>query len=82
MAAHPGASAVEQDRPAAPLADRPIDGPPLRWRQRDQDRLGAFAAHTQDWMAVFFAEIGDVGTGAINPRPARRRPRRNLTKSY
>jgi hypothetical protein len=61
VAVHPGATSVEQDRPASAGADRAVDGPPGRWRERDQDDLGAFAAHAQDPVAVLFAEIGDVG---------------------
>ena len=59
MAVHPGTSGVEQDRPACPGADGPVDGAPDRWGQRDQDDLAAFAAHTQYPVAVFFAEVGD-----------------------
>ena len=39
MAVHPGAAAVEQDRPAVMVADRPVDSPAHRWRQRDQDDI-------------------------------------------
>jgi len=65
VAVHPGAAAVEQDRPAGPFADCLFDGPTHCWRQRDQDDLGAFAAHAQDAVAVFFAEVGDVGAGGF-----------------
>ena len=54
VAVHPGATAVEQDRPARAGAYRAVDGPPDRWRQRDQDDLGAFAAHAQYPVAVLF----------------------------
>ena len=37
---HPGAAAVEQDRPAHPA----VDGPAHGGRKRDQDNLGPFAA--------------------------------------
>src|SRR5579863_2724920 len=65
VAIHPGAAAVEQDRPSCPGADRPVDGSPDRGRQRDQDHLGALAAHAQDPVAVFFTEVGDIGTGGF-----------------
>jgi hypothetical protein len=52
---HPGAAAVEQDRPAHAGSGRPVDGPADRWRQRDQDDLGALAAHTEDPVAVLLA---------------------------
>jgi hypothetical protein len=45
VAVHPGATAVEQDRPARAGAYCAVDGPPDGWWQRDQDGLGAFAAH-------------------------------------
>jgi hypothetical protein len=51
----------------APAA--PVDGPPDRWRQRYQDDLGAFAAYVQHPVAVFFAQVGDVGAGGFeNPQ--------------
>ena len=65
MAVHPGAAAVEQDRAAGPGADRLVDGPPDGCWRWDQDDLGAFAAHAQDSVAVFFAEAGDVGAGGF-----------------
>jgi hypothetical protein len=65
MAVHPGAAAVQQNRAARPGADSLVDGPPDRWWQRDQHDLGAFAAHAQHPVAVFFAQIGDVGAGGF-----------------
>ena len=65
MAVHPGAAAVEQDRPAGPGADGSVDGSPDRWWQQDQDDLGAFAAYAQHPVAVFFAEVGDVRAGGF-----------------
>jgi hypothetical protein len=56
MAVHPCAAAVQQDRPAGARADRSVDGPADGGWQRDQDHLGAFPAHAQDPVAVFFAE--------------------------
>ena len=52
---HPGAAAVEQDRPARAVSDRPVDGPADRGRQRDQDDLGALAAHAQHPVAVLLS---------------------------
>jgi hypothetical protein len=34
-------------------------------RQRDQDDLGAFAAHAQHPVAVLLAQVGDVGAGGF-----------------
>ena len=62
---HPGAAAVEQDRPAGTQAYGPVDGPADRWRQRDQDDLGALAAHAQHPVAVFVAEVSDVRGGSF-----------------
>jgi hypothetical protein len=67
---HPGAAGVQQDRPAVPVADRPVDGPADRRRQRDQDDLGALAAHPQDPVAVLLAEVGDVGAGGFEDAQA------------
>jgi len=62
---HPGAAAVEQDRPADPGGYGPVDGPDDRGRQRDQEDLGALAAHAQDPVAVVLAEVGDVRGGGF-----------------
>jgi hypothetical protein len=58
---HPGAAAVEQDRPAGPAADGAVDGPADRRGQRDQVDLGALAAHPQHAVAVFLAQVGAGG---------------------
>jgi hypothetical protein len=65
VAVHPHAAAVEQDRPANAIADGPADRPPDRRRQRDQNNLGAFAAHAQYPVAVLFAEVGGVCSGGL-----------------
>jgi hypothetical protein len=71
VAVHPGAAAVEQDRPAHAGSGRPVDGPADRWRQRDQDDLGALAAHTEDPVAVLLAEVGEVASKIRRPsRPS------------
>ena len=56
---------VQQDRTAVPEAYRPVDGPADRWRQRDQDDLGAFAAYSQHPVAVLLAEVGGVRAGGF-----------------
>jgi hypothetical protein len=65
VAVHPGAAAVEQYRASGAGTYRPADGTPGRWRQRDQDNLGAFAAHAQHPVTVFLAQAGDVGAGGF-----------------
>jgi hypothetical protein len=62
---HPDTAAVEQDRPTSAVPGCPVDGPPDRWRQRDQDDLGALAAHAQHPMTVLLAEVGDVRAGGF-----------------
>jgi hypothetical protein len=59
------AAAVEQNRPAETAADRFVDGPSYRWRQRDQRDLGAFATDSQYPVAVFFAKVADVRAGCL-----------------
>ena len=65
MPVHPGAAAVEQDRPARARSDRPVDGPADGGGQQDQDDLGALAAYPQHTVAVFVAEVGDVRGGGL-----------------
>jgi len=74
---HPGAPGVQQDRPAVPEAYSPVDGPADRGRQRDQDHLGAFAAHAQDPVAVLLAEVGDVGAGGFEDPQAQQAEHRH-----
>jgi hypothetical protein len=62
---HPRAAAVEQDRPARAASSSPVDGPPYCGQQRDQDDLGALAAHAQHPVAMFLAEITDVGASGL-----------------
>jgi len=69
VAVHPGAAAVEQDRAAGTGGYGPVDGPRDGWWQRDQDDLGALAAHPQHPVAVLFTKIGDVSaSGLENPQ--------------
>ena len=65
VAIHPGTATVEQDRAVGAGADGLVDGPADGWRQRDEDDLGALAAHAQDPVTVFFAEVGDVSAGGF-----------------
>jgi hypothetical protein len=65
VAVHAGAAAVDQDRPASTRSDGPVNGPPGCWWQRDQDHLGALAAHPEYPVAVFLAEIGYVCAGSF-----------------
>jgi hypothetical protein len=57
VAIHPGAAAVEQDRPAGSGTGRLVDGPPHGWWERDENHLGAFAAYTQHPVTVLLAQI-------------------------
>jgi Domain of unknown function (DUF397) len=50
---------------AVPEAGRPVEGRGDRCRQRDQDELGAFAAHPRYPVAVLLAGAGDVRTGGV-----------------
>ena len=67
---HPGAAAGEQDRARGAVADGAVDGAADGWWQRDQDDLVAFAVDPQDAVAVFLAEVVDVGAaGFEDPQP-------------
>jgi hypothetical protein len=70
MAVHPCAAAVEQDRAVGPVRGGAVDGAADRRWLRDQDDFGAFAAHAQDAVAVFLAEVGDVGAGGFEDSQA------------
>jgi hypothetical protein len=61
---------VEHDRdecggPARADSSSPVDGPPYCGRKRDQDDLGALAAHAQHPVAMFLAEVTDVGASSF-----------------
>jgi hypothetical protein len=47
------------------VTDRAVDSPADGGRQRDQDDLGALAADAQYPVAVFLAQVGDVGAGGF-----------------
>jgi len=70
VAVHPGAAAVEQDRPTRAGADCRVDGPRDSWWQRNQDDLGALAAHALHPVAVLVAEVGDVRTSGFEDSQA------------
>jgi hypothetical protein len=55
VSVHPAPLGVEQDRPADPIADGVVDGPPGRRREGDEHDPGAVAEDAQDSVAVFFA---------------------------
>jgi hypothetical protein len=77
VAVHPGAAAVEQDRPVGTRADRLVDGPAGSGGQRNQDDLGSLAAHPQDPVAVLVAEAGDVRTGGFEDSQTKQPERRH-----
>jgi hypothetical protein len=54
-----------------------VDGPPDGWRERYQDDLGAFAAHAQHPVTVFFTQIGDVGPGGFEDPQAQQAKHRH-----
>ena len=70
MAVHPGAAAVEQDRPAGAGSDGLVDGAADCGRQRDEDDLGAFAADAQHPMAMLFTQIVDVRPSGLEDAQA------------
>ena len=59
------AGAAEQDRPAGAVSHGPVDRSPDSGRQRDEDDLAALAVDPQDPVAVFLAEVVDVGAGGF-----------------
>jgi hypothetical protein len=65
MRVHTDTAAVQQDRSVVAVACCAVYGPADRWRQRDQDHLGALAAHPQDPVTVLFPEVIDVSAGGF-----------------
>jgi hypothetical protein len=65
MPVHPGAAGVQQDRPAGSGACGPVESPADRGWQRDQDDLGALAAHAQHPVAVLLTEVSDIRGGGL-----------------
>src|SRR5438045_1967617 len=70
VAVHAGTAAVEQDRPADAGADGLVYGPSDRWRQRDQDNLGAFAAYAQHPVAVLVPQVSNVRASGLEDAQA------------
>jgi len=62
---HPASAGVQQDRAAGPVTYCPVDGPADRGWQRHQDDLASLAADPQNPMAMFLAQVGDVGAGCL-----------------
>jgi hypothetical protein len=61
---HPGAAAVEQDRPAHPGSDCPVNSPPDGRRQRDQDDLSALT-----WLHLTHRHDRHPGSGMSTVHP-------------
>jgi len=83
VAVHPDAATGEQDWSAGAGAGCPVDRAADRGWQRDEDGLGALAAHAQHPVAVLVTQIGDVRPGGLEDAqgPAGRawRPARSRT---
>ena len=64
-----------QDRPAGAVQDGAVNARPTAGGSGTRTILVALAAHAQDAVAVFLAQVGDVGAGgfeagqALAPRP-------------
>jgi hypothetical protein len=82
MAVHPGAAAVEQDRPMVPVASGPVDRAADGGWQRDLGHLGALAAYTQHPMAVLLAQVSDVRAGGFEDPRAEQASMATSAKSY
>ena len=65
LAVHSSSGTVQKQRPVSTVVGRAVDGSGDRGWQRDQHDLVAFAVNSKDAMAVFFAEVGDVGPGGF-----------------
>ena len=62
---HPLSAGVEQDRPRGSVADRGIQSSADGGWQGDEGGLVALAEHSQNAVAVFVAEVGDVQPGGF-----------------
>ncbi len=62
---HPRPATVQQDQARSPTTDGAVNGTTDGERERDEDNLGALAAHPQYAVAVLLAEVGDVRAGGI-----------------
>jgi len=52
------------------VGDGVVNRPGHCWRQRNQDNLGALAAHAQHPVAMLFAEVGNVHAGGLEDTQA------------
>jgi hypothetical protein len=67
---HPPTEGVAQDRPSVAPADGLVKRSRHCWWQRDQNDFAPLAAHLQDAVAVFLAQIADGGAaGFEDPQP-------------
>jgi hypothetical protein len=65
VAVHSGAEGVTQDRPVSAGVDGAVDRPGHRGWQRDEYDLAALAVDSQDTVAVFLAQVVDVGSAGF-----------------
>ncbi len=65
MTVHPDGAQVAQDRPVGAAVHGPLDRPLHRGREWGEDDLAALAADLQHPVAVFLAEVGDVGAALV-----------------
>ena len=61
-------------------ADGLVDGAADCGWQRDEDDLGAFAAHAQHPMAVLFTQVGNVRPGGLEDTQAEQPEHRDQRK--
>jgi hypothetical protein len=62
---HPGAASGPEDRTRVPFSDGVVDGSADGGWDGCGDNLGAFAGDSQHPVAVFLAEVGDVGAAGF-----------------
>ena len=65
VAVHPQPAPVTQDRPFAAPGDSPVEGTADGGWQRYLHDPVALAVDFEDAVAVFFAEVGDLGAGGF-----------------
>jgi hypothetical protein len=78
---HPRSSRVDQDRPGRPGLDGAVDRPADRRRKRHEHEFGALADDAGDAVAVFLAEVGDVGAGGLEDAQTEQAEHRHQAKS-
>jgi hypothetical protein len=62
---HPDAAGIAQDRAVGTLVDGAVDRSGHRRRQWPEDDLATLATDLEDAVAVFFADVGDVGAAGF-----------------